>query len=98
MAFVVGLVLILPMSAVHGAAHGPDEGHLHHAPPNPETPDLSPDNDDIACNVLCTGPLLRAGLSVAHGPAPHSARPRPDTRRIWSDWARPTSPPPKYPV
>lgn len=95
-AMLLALVLSLPALGLHGAAHAKASAHhLHHAPPHPMTPDLPHDGDDIACKALCTGPILTAMTGDAHTGASHTTQPRPDAPRVWADWVRALSPPPK---
>ncbi|MBC7163857.1 MAG: hypothetical protein H5U15_02530 [Roseovarius sp.] len=98
-ATLLALVLSLPALGLHGAAHEKAEAHHnHHAPAHPIRQDLSQDDDDIACETLCTGPLLTVAVDTPHTATAHAAQPRPRASRLWADWACPVSPPPKHPA
>jgi hypothetical protein len=96
-ATLLALVLSMPSLGLHGAAHAKASAHhLHHAPAYPMPSDLPDDGDDIACKALCTGSFPTTTTGDAHTSAPHMAHPRPDAPRVWADWVRATSPPPKH--
>ncbi|MBE0453340.1 hypothetical protein [Roseovarius autotrophicus] len=104
-AVLLALVLSLPVLGLHGFTHGAVPAtdtaqHLHHIPTHPTSPDDSlnrgvNDSADIACKALCTGPLLATATDASHPAALRLAPHRSDAPRLWVNWTRPQSPPPK---